>query len=307
MEFEKKSNQYAERLKNVYEAGSNSSVEYPVDYPYATQANYAKNPLSGQLKLIARMIKGGVKTRIFLCRIGGFDTHGEQTVEYDSTLGIHASLLYHLSTAIKAFFDDLKALGMDQKVMAMTFTEFGRRAKSNASYGTDHGTSTPVFLFGPGLNPGIYGTNPDLNDLQNGNLKYNIDYRNVYTSIVQDWFGADNQTLIDTGFSDWVDSRLPLVGPATGINDAGLSGISYRIFPNPVSDQLNVFYQLPGQGTVNFTVLDNAGRVLRNISQSGYLGDNQQSINTSDLPEGMYHLRISHGNSKTSSQFIKIR
>ena len=307
MEFEKKSNQYAERLKNVYEAGSNSSVEYPVEYPYATQANYAKNPLSGQLKLIARMISGGVKTRIFLCRIGGFDTHGEQTVDYDPTLGIHASLLYHLSTAIKAFFDDLKILGIDQKVMAMTFTEFGRRAKSNASYGTDHGTSTPVFLFGPGLNPGIYGTNPDLNDLQNGNLKYNIDYRNVYTSIVQDWFGADNQTLIDTGFSDWVDSRLPLVGPATGINDTGLNGISYRIFPNPVSDQLNVFYQLPGQGTVNFTVLDNSGRVVRNISQPGYRGDNQQSINISELPEGMYHLRITHGNSKTSNQFIKIR
>jgi uncharacterized protein (DUF1501 family) len=307
MEFEKKSNQYAERLKNVYEAGSNSTVEYPVDYPYATQGNYATNPLSPQLKLIARMIKGGVKTRIFLCRIGGFDTHGEQVVAGEPTEGIHAALLYHLSTAIKAFFDDLKALGIDHKVMAMTFTEFGRRAYSNASYGTDHGTSTPVFLFGPGLNPGIYGTNPDLNDLQNGNLKYNIDYRNIYTSIVQDWFGADNQALIDTGFSEWVDSRLPLVGPATGLHDTGVNGLSYRIFPNPVSDQLNVFYQLEGQGTVKFTVLDTSGRVLRSISQQGYRGDNQQSINISELPEGLYHLRITQGSVKTSSPFIKIR
>ncbi len=308
MEFEKKSNQYAERLKDVYAAGSNSSVEYPVDYPYATQGNYSKNPLSGQLKLIARMIKGGVKTRIFLCRIGGFDTHGEQTVDYDSTLGIHASLLYHLSTAIKAFFDDMKILGIDHKVLAMTFTEFGRRAYSNASYGTDHGTSTPVFLFGPGLNPGIYGTNPDLNDLANGNIKYNIDYRNIYTSIVQDWFGADDETLIETGFSEWVDTRLPLVGP-TGVNDlnAGKNGISYKIFPNPVSDQLNVFYQLEKQGTVKFTVLDTSGRVIRSLSQQGYYGDNQQSINISELPEGLYHLRIVQGNVKTSGQFIKIR
>jgi len=308
MEFEKKSNQYAERLKDVYEAGSNSSVEYPETYPYATQANYANNPLSGQLKLIARMIEGGVKTRIFLCRIGGFDTHGEQTVDYDPSLGIHASLLYHLSSAIKAFFDDMKILGIDQKVMAMTFTEFGRRAYSNASYGTDHGTSTPVMLFGPGLNPGIYGTNPDLNDLSNGNLKYNIDYRNIYTSIVQDWFGADNQTLIDTGFSEWVDSRLPLVAGATGVNDLlNGKGINYRLYPNPVSDQLNIFYQLQTQGTVKFTVLDSSGRVVRSLSQQGYNGDNQQSINISELPEGLYHLRMVQGNYKTSSQFIKIR
>jgi len=308
MEFEKKSNQYAERLKDVYEAGSNSSVVYPETYPYATQANYANNPLSGQLKLIARMIEGGVKTRIFLCRIGGFDTHGEQTVDYDPSLGIHASLLYHLSSAIKAFFDDMKILGIDQKVMAMTFTEFGRRAYSNASYGTDHGTSTPVMLFGPGLNPGIYGTNPDLNDLSNGNLKYNIDYRNIYTSIVQDWFGADNQTLIDTGFSEWVDSRLPLVAGATGVNDLlNGKGINYRLYPNPVSDQLNIFYQLQTQGTVKFTVLDSSGRVVRSLSQQGYNGDNQQSINISELPEGLYHLRMVQGNYKTSSQFIKIR
>jgi len=308
MEFEKKSNQYAERLKDVYEAGSNSSVEYPETYPYATQGNYATNPLSPQLKLISRMIKGGVKTRIFLCRIGGFDTHGEQTVDYDPSLGIHASLLYHLSSAIKAFFDDMKILGIDQKVMAMTFTEFGRRAYSNASYGTDHGTSTPVMLFGPGLNPGIFGTNPDLNDLSNGNLKYNIDYRNIYTSIVQDWFGADNQTLIDTGFSDWVNSRLPPVAGATGVNDlSNGNGFDYRIYPNPVSDQLNVFYRLQTQGTVKFTVLDSSGRVVRNLSQQGYNGDNQQSINISDLPEGLYHLRMVQGNIKTSSQFIKIR
>ena len=308
MEFEKKSNQYAERLKDVYEAGSNSSVEYPEDYPYATQGNYSKNPLSPQLQLIARMIKGGVKTKIFLCRIGGFDTHGEQTVDYDPTLGIHASLLYHLSSAIKAFFDDLKILGIDHKVLAMTFTEFGRRAASNASYGTDHGTSTPVLLFGPGLNPGIYGTNPDLQDLSNGNLKYNIDYRNIYTSVVQDWFGASDQTLIDTGFSEWVDTKLPLIDGATGVNDlSGNSGIDFRIYPNPVSDQLNIFYQLQKQGAVVFTVLDSSGRVVRKINQKGYNGDNQQSINIGELPEGLYHLRIVQGNLKTSKQFIKIR
>ncbi|HEC43419.1 MAG TPA: DUF1501 domain-containing protein, partial [Bacteroides sp.] len=201
MEFEKKSNQYAGRLRDVYNAGSNSSVEYPEAYPFATPGSYSKNPLSGQLKLISRMIKGGIKTKIFLCRIGGFDTHGEQVEQYDSTLGHHASLLYHLSSAVKAFYDDLANLGIDQKVLAITFTEFGRRAYSNASYGTDHGTSTPVFIFGKGLNSGIYGENPDLSaeGLHRGNLQYNIDYRQIYTSIVQDWFGASDESLIKTG------------------------------------------------------------------------------------------------------------
>ena len=166
-----------------------------------------------------------------------------------------------------------------------------------------------MFLFGPGLNPGIYGTNPDLNDLHNGNLKYNIDYRNIYTSIVQDWFGADNQALIETGFSEWVDTRLPLVG-TTGVNDpsaGGSRGITYRIYPNPVRDQLNVRYQLEKQGTVKFTVLDTSGRVLMSISQQGYQGDNQQTMNISELPEGLYTLSIVRGQVKTSSQFIKIR
>ena len=105
-----------------------------------------------------------------------------------------------------------------------------------------------------------------------------------------------------------MDTRLPLVGP-TGVNDlnAGKNGISYKIFPNPVSDQLNVFYQLEKQGTVKFTVLDTSGRVIRSLSQQGYYGDNQQSINISELPEGLYHLRIIQGNVKTSGQFIKIR
>ncbi len=96
------------------------------------------------------MLKGGLKTRIFLCRIGGFDTHGDQVEKFDSTLGGHAALLYHLSSAIKAFQDDLALLGMEDKVLTMTFTEFGRRVFSNASYGTDHGSATPIFLIWQG-------------------------------------------------------------------------------------------------------------------------------------------------------------
>ncbi len=109
MEFEKKSNEYAGRLRDVYQSASESTVEYRHGYPYASPGR--ANNLASQLKLIARLLAGGVKTKIFLCRIGGFDTHGEQVEEYDSSLGLHAALLYNMSTAVQDFYNDLKARG----------------------------------------------------------------------------------------------------------------------------------------------------------------------------------------------------
>jgi uncharacterized protein (DUF1501 family) len=304
MEFEKKSNQYAERLRNVYQNGSNSSVEYPEVYPFAT-TGASRNPLSGQLKLIARLLKGGIKTRIFLVRIGGFDTHGEQVETYDSTLGVHAALLYHLSSAVKAFYDDLKILGMDHKVMGITFTEFGRRAYSNASYGTDHGTSTPVFLFGTGLNPGIYGQNPDLTDLNNGNLKYEIDYRQIYTSIVQDWFGADRETLIQTGFNEWVDNKLPLIG-TTGTDFRPVNNKLLQIYPNPIQQDLNFHFSLEKQADVEISVYHTGGQLVKKIVVKGKFGSNPVTIPMREEKNGIYYLEIKTGNQKLSSSFMKL-
>ena len=104
MEFEKKSNQYATRLKEVYTNGSNTaSVTYPSTYPFSAPLTAISNPLSGQLRLIARLLKGGCKTRIFMCRIGGFDTHANQVEKFDTTMGTHAALIYHLIRSSKSF------------------------------------------------------------------------------------------------------------------------------------------------------------------------------------------------------------
>ena len=304
MEFEKKSNQYAERLKDVYSAGSNSSVAYPETYPFAT-TGAEKNPLSPQLKLIARLLKGGIKTRIFLVRIGGFDTHGGQVETYDSTLGVHAALLYHLSSAVKSFYDDLKILGLDQKVMGITFTEFGRRARSNASYGTDHGTSTPVFIFGTGLNPGIYGQNPDLTDLNHDNLKYEIDYRQIYTSIVQDWFGADRETLIKTGFNDWVDNKLPLVA-LTGTDNVIADNKGLSIFPNPVYTDLNFHVFLQKQTKLVVTIFESGGRLVKKVSFEGRYGDNGFMLSVSEMKNGMYFMEIRGEGTDLKGRFLKM-
>lgn len=309
MEFEKKSNQYAERLKNVYEAGNNSSVVYPTTYPLNAPAASLNNPLSGQLKLVARLLAGGVKTRVFLCRIGGFDTHGEQVENYDSTIGTHAALIYHLFSAVKAFHDDLAQLGIAEKVLSLTFTEFGRRVYSNASYGTDHGTATPVFLFGEGINPGVYGTNPDLNDLQGGNIKYAIDYRQIYTSIVNDWFEASPKGLEATGFGDWMESRIPLFGESVRIQDISeLKNNFVNIYPNPVRSALHLRFHCSKQVQVyKVNILNTEGKLVKTILNNQIIHSFQSvSLDVSGLSSGTYIVQIiAEGNRLVNKKIIK--
>ena len=309
MEFEKKSNQYAERLKFAYDNGSNSATSYPEAYPLSAPESFLHNPLSGQLKLIARLLKGGLKTRIFLCRMGGFDTHGEQVESYDSTLGAHAALLYHLSSAIKAFQDDLALLGLEDKVLTMTFTEFGRRVYSNASYGTDHGSATPIFLFGKGLKGGIVGTNPDLSDLNQGNLKYAIDYRNVYTSVVQDWFGASDEAMQATGFDEWTSSKLDLFGNPTGIPGRDFNNNNNRLmgcYPNPAVNQTTLDFFLQRAGSVHVEIFNTSGILVKRYDPvAGQFGYQSVVLNLDGIENGMYMVKLASGKFRGSVQLIK--
>ncbi|MEJ0081821.1 MAG: DUF1501 domain-containing protein [Puia sp.] len=112
----------------------------------ATQAPYpANNYLAAQLKTVARLIAGGLKTKVYMVSMGGFDTHGGQVQAGNTATGNHAQLLKQVSEAISAFQTDVSQLGIGKRVMGMTFSEFGRRIKSNGSAGTDHGAAQPVF------------------------------------------------------------------------------------------------------------------------------------------------------------------
>jgi uncharacterized protein (DUF1501 family) len=305
-QFEGMSNVYASRLKDVYLAGSNSSVNYPEQYPLPAPTNFLYNPLSGQLKLIARLLKGGIKTRIFLVRLGGFDTHAAQVLSRDeSTLGSHAALLYHLSSAIKAFQDDMSNLGVEDKVLTMTFTEFGRRVSSNLSLGTDHGTSTPVFLFGKGLESKIVGTNPDLSNLNNGNIIYNIDYRQIYTSVVQDWFGASNEAMQATGFTEWLNNRIDLFG-STSVNQYGTQDQKINCYPNPAHDQVQVKFWLLKPTAIKITILNTLGQKVKVINTGDlFFGDQKITVDISSLDAGNYILQIEGLNIKANTQLIK--
>ncbi len=310
MDIEEKSNQYAGRLKEVYENGSNSpNVTYPELYPLNAPPGRIRNRLAPQLKMIARLLSGGVKTKIFLARLGGFDTHAEQVEAYDATMGTHAALLYHISSAMKAFQDDLKELGIEDRVLTMTFSEFGRRAYSNGSYGSDHGTSAPMFVFGKLVKPGITGTNPDLNNLNRGNLVYQYDYRQVFTSAVVDWLEADTEAIQATRFNDWVDSRLNIVGNGiTGTKEAFLNERNYLqdCYPNPVNDRVVFGFRINNRSKVSIDLLNVKGKVIAKIlDEERGAGLHHITYNLGSLSAGTYIYRFQSGEINQTKKLVK--
>ncbi|MFK7809031.1 MAG: DUF1501 domain-containing protein [Saprospiraceae bacterium] len=193
---------YAQRISSVFDNGSNS-----VSYPNTHLAN--------QLKTVARLISGGCNTKIYLVDLLGFDTHINQAVNNSPTTGLHANLLAQLSGAVKAFQDDLDAIGIDDKVMTVTFSEFGRRPGENGSLGTDHGTLAPMFVFGSHVDGGVTGVNPDLTNLTSiGTLQgQQYDYREVFTTLSQDWLGGTDSMLNSAYLLGFVNDKIPFIDP----------------------------------------------------------------------------------------------
>jgi uncharacterized protein (DUF1501 family) len=157
-------------------------------------ASYPATGLSERLRLVARLLKAGFGTRVFYTVQPGYDTHYSQ-------LPHHANLLGELGGALRAFLDDLKNAKLDERVVVLVFSEFGRRVAENGSLGTDHGTAGPVLLAGPRVKPGLVGPTPSLLDLQDGDLKMSIDFRQVYATVLEDWLGLSARTALGGDFS----------------------------------------------------------------------------------------------------------
>jgi uncharacterized protein (DUF1501 family) len=141
--------------------------------------------LIGHLITIVRLIKSGARARIYYTQQAGYDTHSRQ-------LPAHSRLLNDLGDALKSFFDELTAAKLADRVVVLCFSEFGRRVEENASNGTDHGTAGPVFLAGPAVRPGLVASYPSLTDLEDGDLKMGIDFRQVYASVLERWLGLSS-------------------------------------------------------------------------------------------------------------------
>ncbi len=156
---------------------------------------YPATPFGQQLQMVAQMIAGGLKTRVYYVSLGGFDNHSNEKPQHDR-------LMTQLSDGIAAFMKDLKSQSNDGKVLVMTFSEFGRRVSENASRGTDHGTAAPLFVLGTPVKAGIVGDHPSLNpaDLDKGDLKFHTDFRCVYASILDRWLHADSARILGANF-----------------------------------------------------------------------------------------------------------
>ncbi|MBT8305159.1 MAG: DUF1501 domain-containing protein [Bacteroidia bacterium] len=194
---------YGEKLQFI-RGTTNTTFTYAgsIHDAYSSSTNgyeYLEDRLGRQLSIVSRMIKGNLGTKVYMVTIGGFDTHANQAEQ-------HAYLLNNLANSVKTFFDDLKLTGHDQEVLAMTISEFGRRPDENGSNGTDHGAAAPLMLFGPGIEGnGFVGNHPSLTSLdQFGNLVYNIDFRQVYATVMKEWLCVDasivNQALLGSNF-----------------------------------------------------------------------------------------------------------
>jgi uncharacterized protein (DUF1501 family) len=265
----------------------------------ATMATYPTgNGLADQLKIVARLIKGGLKTRVYTVSMGGFDTHKRQVNPSDTTTGNHAKLLKDLSGGIAAFQKDLELMGLDDRVMGMTFSEFGRRIKSNASLGTDHGAAAPLIMFGKNAKKGILGTSPDIPaDIQVvNNIPFQYDFRSVYASVLEQWFCVKQPALNTILLQNY--QSLPLITGPCGVaddpNDTNNNSdkLLLKMWPNPYTVAATVQFSTTGGNTM-IQQINSLGQVVKVLANGEYAaGTYNVDIYNDNLATGVYFLRL---------------
>ncbi len=276
----------------------------------------ANNSLADQLKIVARLIKGGLQTRVYMVSFGGFDTHSLQTTTTDTTIGNHANLLGRVSAAIKAFQDDLKFLEIEDRVVGMTFSEFGRRVKSNSSVGTDHGSAAPLFVFGKPVDGGVLGDNPTIQPVAtvNDNVPMQYDFRSIYSTILEKWFCLPKAT-VQALFPPNVNGQLqdlPLIKgntckvAAPPPSPSGSTLITN--YPNPFTNKTTIEFNTDGGHTL-IQIMDTAGMLLVNLLETEFPTASRQTVvfDGSHLPTGVYYARLQNGTKQQVRPMMKVR
>ena len=167
---------------------------------YRPKTDYPRSRIATDLRTVAALIHGGVKTRVYYVSFGGFDTHNGQTNRY-------GNLMRQLDPALSAFYGDLRAQGHSKRVLILSFSEFGRRVGENGSGGTDHGVAGPMLLLGDSVKGGLHGKHPSLTEMdKNGDLKMQVDFRSVYATVLEQWMGTSPAEVLGKPFP-----KLPLL------------------------------------------------------------------------------------------------
>ncbi len=269
---------YSQTIRKAFQAGG-------------TSANFPNvNPGRG-LSIVSRMIKGGLRTKVYMVSIGGFDTHANQAEA-------HANLMSNLSRSVAAFYQDLGP-ELSKKVLSMTFSEFGRTIFENGSAGTDHGTGSPILMFGGDIGQGFHGTPPDLLNLDHyGDPYFDVDFKDVYNTVLTGWFGINPKlsNFMIGQQQNILPGILPPYTPPSGAN-AYIVLLGHRKHPDTASI-IQIQYALLQDGDIKLELMDTGGQVIRRLDQ-GYkdAGTYVFDLNKSreGLRSGKYIYRIKAG------------
>jgi len=300
------SNQYSQTISGAFNNGTNSGT-------------YQDTDLSNQLKTVAKLISGGLDSKVYMVRISGFDTHNGQIEDSGNPNGKHYNLLQDLSSSVESFLTDLNNQGLAEDIVGLTFSEFGRKAAENGSLGTDHGEISPMFVFGKPIEGGVSGTNPDLQEATNNN-NYQIetvqhDYRQTFGTILQNFLGVSS-TIIDSTFFDHTNNTSfnskkieELIKdthkvPASCYDDTlsldTLEINSIKLYPNPFKTDVILKGKEDLSGV--YQIYDLTGKHI----QSGKVETditNSTRINLQNLANGIYLFRLQ---TKTKVKTFKI-
>jgi uncharacterized protein (DUF1501 family) len=277
---------FAGPVQEAAQAGTNR-VAYP-DY-----GSNRREGLGRGLATVARLVRGGLQTRMYLVSASGtFDTHANQP-------GTHARRMEEIADAVSTFYADLAHDGLDDRVLTMTFSEFGRTVHENGSRGTDHGAGGPMLLFGPALTGGLHGTAPDLTDTYNSGLRPTTDYHSVYRTVLEQWFGVEpeaTQALLGDDYPALDD----LVETASD-SDATFGRVAPPVeimgnYPNPFRSRTTVQYGVSEAAHVSLDVYNALGQhVAQPVDEPHAAGAHEVELTDVRWPSGTYLCRLQAG------------
>jgi uncharacterized protein (DUF1501 family) len=293
------SDKYGDRFKTLFTPSSATTNK--VAYP-------STNPLAMQLQKVAWCIQAGMTTKVYFVQQGGYDTHVQQN-SMDATSG-QGILLKQLAEAITLFQKDMELMGVADRVVGMTYSESGRRVNQNSTSGTDHGTAAPMFVFGNAVNGNVFGSNPNLSSLDiYGDLVKEFDFRQVYSALLGQWFGV-NQQLRKGVLNGFDPASLQFAVNASsnnenvireafvGVNEAPAATgfVLYQNYPNPVQTQTTVRFDLARASHVVLEVFDTRGELVSKIVDAYHpAGPYSVVFDPGKIANGTYYYRIDAG------------
>lgn len=265
-------------------------IKTAADAATSATATYPTTDIGAKLRVVSQLIRGGLKTRVYLISWANnnFDTHANQVAGDDPTTGAHANLLRELGDAVKVFLDDMQATGHGDRVSGMTFSEFGRRVAENGSLGTDHGTAAPLFVFGAKVNGGkVYGKDPNLEELDDrGDLLMDMDFREIYASVLLQWFGAQRTEAETVLYRDFAPNAPQLFGSPTALEHDGAPITIRSITPNPANGPVAIHVDMPASSEGHVIVRNIAGQHMITSVIEPWSGVAQLDVST--LPPSTY-------------------